>query len=528
MNLKNRLKKSLTGGILIFLPVALLASAADAALFWGIRSFMGILEGETLFSLWGWLALMLVLSAIRFFALFWKLRLSERWVLGWWSCSMAWFLRSVRALAPKNFHTRSGERLVESAYESTMVLQGNGGVFFQTVQAVLQLAVFLPVLFYISWPLTLFLFVVVVPLIAWMQKKLHRMGPAEESLLTGRSNFRSDFYLVRTLYRQWSSRGENRIMTKKLLSQIRDLHDAGLDVAVRKGGLSLVMETVSVVAMVAVLAFCAMLISAGWMDGTGLVLYCSAVLLCYKPVKECARMIPQMRSVMSALHILEKFEKLPRKAVNQWELGGNSETDAENSRLVVENGAFAYEGSDVSVFDSLDLNLDASRPVLVRGQNGVGKSTLLRLLAGLEEWDRGRFHGPDAMRSGVFFVAQDLELPPRSLLVELLDNLRRYNSQDVAPVVGEFVRAAGAERLFAKNGLSGGERARVALVWALASESSVVLLDEPFASVTLADREPLLSAFLDACVKLRKWAIVVSHDDFSPAMMQRLKLMEMK
>lgn len=488
---------------------------------------MDILKGSSFFTLWGWLALMLVLSVIRFLAMFWKLRLSERWVNASWSCLMAWFLHSVRLLAPKNFHTRSGERLVESAYESTMVLQGNGGVFFQTVQAVLQLAVFLPVLFYISWPLTLFLFMVVVPLIAWIQKRLHRMGPAEESLLTGRSTFRSDLYLVRTLYRQWSSRGENRIMTKKLLSQIRNLHDAGLDVAVRKGGLSLVMETVSVVAMVAVLTFCAMLISAGWMDGTGLVLYCSAVLLCYKPVKECARVIPQTRSVMSALHILEKFEKLPRKAVNQWELDGNPETDAENSRLVVENGAFAYEGSDVSVFDNLDLDLDASRPVLVRGQNGVGKSTLLRLLAGLEEWDRGRFRGPDAMRSGVFFVAQDLELPPRSLLVELLGNLRCCNSQNVASVVDEFIRIACAERLFAKNGLSGGERARVALVWALVSDSSVVLLDEPFASVALADREQLLSAFLDACVKLRKWAIVVSHDAFSPTMMRRLKLMEM-
>lgn len=529
MNLKNRLKKSLTGGILKYLPVALLASAADAALLWGIRSFMDILKGEPVFSLWEWLVLMLVLSALRFFSLFWKLRLSERWVYGWWSYLMAWFLRSVRSLAPRNFHTQSGERLVESAYESTMVLQGNGGVFFQAVQAVLQLVVFLPVLFYISWPLTLFLFVVVVPLIAWMQKKLHRMGPAEEGLLTGRSEFRRDFYLARTLYRQWSSKGECRSMTQKLLRSIRNLRNASLDVAIRKGGLSLVTETVSVVAMVAVLAFCAMLISAGWMDGTGLVLYCSAVLLCYKPVKECARVIPQTRSVMSALDILEKFEKLPRKAADMWNSSENGASKVDDSsRLIVENGAFSYEGAEASVFENLKLLWDASRPVLVRGKNGIGKSTLLRLLAGLEEWNRGCLCGPSAMRSGVFFVAQDLELPPRNLLVELLQKSRDADLPNEVSAVDEFIRVSDAERLLTKNGLSGGERARVALVWALASESRLVLLDEPFASVALADREPLLSAFLDACNQLQKWVVVVSHDVLEEALESRFQVVEME
>ena len=42
-----------------------------------------------------------------------------------------------------------------------------------------------------------------------------------------------------------------------------------------------------------------------------------------------------------------------------------------------------------------------------------------------------------------------------------------------------------------------------------------MLLDEPFASVSLGDREPLLVAYLDAAKKMGKWTIIVSHDVLS-------------
>ena len=55
----------------------------------------------------------------------------------------------------------------------------------------------------------------------------------------------------------------------------------------------------------------------------------------------------------------------------------------------------------------------------------------------------------------------------------------------------------------------------MALLWALASDSRTILLDEPFASVALADRENLLKSYLDAAHALGKWTIIVSHDVLS-------------
>lgn len=497
------MKKSLKSGIIRFLPMALLASAADAAVLWGIRSFIDIVGGKSEIPLVYWLVGMVLLALLRLVFLYGKSKVSESWLYNMSARVQAWFLHRLRDLAPKNFHTSKGEGMVESAYESTLVLQNNGGVFFQAVQAVLQLIVFLPVLFYISWPLTLFLFVVIVPLVAVLQRKLHRLGPAEESLLRSRSDFRGHLSLARRLFRQWSGRDERKEISDGLLKEVRGLRDDGLSAAIKKSGLSLLTETVSVLAMVFVLAFCALLMNRGYMDASGLVLFTSAVLLCYKPVKECARVMPQFRSAVTAVNVLEDFEKLETAEAPFCRC---SET---SNAVSIHGGNFRYEGSDVSVFENISLEWSREKPVLVRGKNGVGKSTLLRLLSGLERWESASASTP----RDVFFVAQDLELPPKWMLSRLLEKHRKF---ETAPMLESFMQASGTASLLQKSGLSGGERARVALLWALASDCRTVLLDEPFASVALADRENLLKSYLDVAHALGKWTIIVSHDVLSP------------
>ena len=541
VNIKKRLKKSLLRGILRYLPLALMASLADAGLLWGIRSFMGLLEGSSPFTLWEWAGLMALLAALRLVFMFAKARNSETFLFNTGKSVTEWFLGRIRMLSPRLFHDGSGDAKVEAAYEATLSFQSNAGAYFQLVQAILQLAIFLPVLLYISWPLTLFLFAAVVPFVAWMQRRLHALGPQEESLLYARSNFRLSLNTARRLYRNWSGNAEIEHLAREVSEEAGTLNRKGLDASIRKNALSIAMETLSVVAMVAVLAFCAMLIARGWMDGTGLVLFCSALLLCYKPVKECARAVPQFRAAASACDVLEEFEGLPMRAADQEiakakkipAFAGMTKREARNpgasrnqdlngaAGLEIAHGNFIYEGSDTPVYRDFGITLSREKPVLLRGQNGIGKSTLLRLLAGLEEWDA-------ATPANVFFIPQDLELPPRRLLLEQLNSTKSAGNNPKADLLANFARTAGTDRLLEKQGLSGGERSRIALLWALASDSPTVLLDEPMAAIALDDRERILLAFLDTAAALGKWVIMASHDPFSTAAQSRFNVVEME
>ena len=557
-----------------------MASIADAGMLWGIRSFMGLLSGQSPFSLWEWAALMGLLAALRLVFMFAKVRNSETFLFNTGKRVTEWFLGTLRGLSPRLFHDGSGDSKVEAAYEATLSLQSNAGAYFQLVQALLQLAIFLPVLIYISWPLTLFLFAAVVPFVAWMQRRLHALGPQEESLLYARSNFRLSLNTARRLYRNWSGRTEIAKLSQEVSEEAGTLNRKGLDASIRKNGLAIAMETLSVVAMVAVLAFCAMLIARGWMDGTGLVLFCSALLLCYKPVKECARAVPQFRAAASACKVLVEFEGLPRRVADHSmpEINGAGEQDAHGSNqdlngaaqdagasrtqnaagLEITHGNFTYEGSDTPVYRDFGITLSREKPVLLRGRNGIGKSTLLRLLAGLEEWDAATRDTPahslpekNGQPANVFFIPQDLELPPRRLLLEQLNSVKsagipslansseseRSSAHENSPnsastpkaeLLAEFARTAGTDRLLRKEGLSGGERSRIALLWALASDAPVVLLDEPMAAIALADRENILLKFLDTAVQQGKWVIMSSHDPFSAAAESRFSIVEME
>ena len=554
VNIKKRLKKSLLRGILRYLPLALMASLADAGLLWGIRSFMGLLEGSSPFTLWEWAGLMALLAALRLVFMFAKARNSETFLFNTGKNVTEWFLGRIRMLSPRLFHDGSGDSKVEAAYEATLSLQSNAGAYFQLVQALLQLAIFLPVLLYISWPLTLFLFAAVVPFVAWMQRRLHALGPQEESLLYARSNFRLSLNTARRLYRNWSGNAEIEHLAREVSEEAGTLNRKGLDASIRKNALSIAMETLSVVAMVAVLAFCAMLIARGWMDGTGLVLFCSALLLCYKPVKECARAVPQFRAAASACDVLEEFEGLPMRTVCEQDARGLEAgsrlprlSEARNDdSIVIAHGNFTYEGCDTPVYRDFGITLSREKPVLLRGQNGIGKSTLLRLLAGLEEWEAATRDTPaqslpekNGKPANVFFIPQDLELPPRRLLIEQLNSAKsagtispaindKPENSPKADLLANFARTAGTDRLLEKQGLSGGERSRIALLWALASDSPTVLLDEPMAAIALDDRERILLAFLDTAAALGKWVIMASHDPFSAAAQSRFNVVEME
>lgn len=180
----------------------------------------------------------------------------------------------------------------------------------------------------------------------------------------------------------------------------------------------------------------------------------------------------------------------------------------------------------------LDLHLDlpAGRTTALVGPNGAGKSTAVAVLAGLVPVDDGRVtldgHVVDDARASVFVPAPDRRVgvvfQHGALFghLSVLDNVafgprsRGATRRAAGDVARRWLATLGVEELATRRprDLSGGQAQRVALARALASEPSLLLLDEPMSALDVAGRAALrrvLATHLDGLAVPR---LLVTHD----------------
>ncbi len=174
----------------------------------------------------------------------------------------------------------------------------------------------------------------------------------------------------------------------------------------------------------------------------------------------------------------------------------------------------AYDG--VALFDGLDLHLAAGRIVCLLGPSGVGKSTLLRLVAGLAPASPGTriVAGDGRPLDGriAWMAQQDLLCPWLDVLgnVSLGSRLRGTPpDRDHALALIAQVGLADKARAMPAT-LSGGQRQRVALARTLMEDRPLVLMDEPFAALDTITRWRLQE--LAATLLAGRTVVLVTHD----------------
>ncbi len=148
--------------------------------------------------------------------------------------------------------------------------------------------------------------------------------------------------------------------------------------------------------------------------------------------------------------------------------------------IAMKNLSFAYPNQ--AICHQLDWTLPENGVVCLWGASGCGKTTLLRLLAGLEKPTGGEISRPDRV---AMVFQEDRLLPWRSvaqnIAITCADNGRVEN----------LLRTVGlsAYRNSLPTQLSGGQQRRVALARALAADSDILLLDEPFTGLDTETRD---------------------------------------
>ena len=174
------------------------------------------------------------------------------------------------------------------------------------------------------------------------------------------------------------------------------------------------------------------------------------------------------------------------------------------------------------VFEGVSFELARGDIAALLGPSGTGKTTLLRVIAGLHPAAAGglRLRGTDMAGQppetrGVGFVFQDLALFPHlDVAANVGFGLSRWSKAERTTRVDELLARTGLEGLGARHPheLSGGQQQRVALARSLAPKPDLLLLDEPLSSLD-ADLRPKLRDELRALLKTEGTAaLLVTHD----------------
>ncbi|WP_243407853.1 ABC transporter ATP-binding protein [Frankia canadensis] len=162
-----------------------------------------------------------------------------------------------------------------------------------------------------------------------------------------------------------------------------------------------------------------------------------------------------------------------------------------------------------AVLDGVDLRLRKGNFVALLGPSGTGKTTLLRILGGLDTADAGRVIVP-RVRSTVF---QEPRLIPAQrvwrnvVLGARRPRAARRRATDALAEVG----IAGHANAWPRT-LSGGEAQRVALARALVTEPDLLLLDEPFAALDALTRIRMHDLLAALCARHEPAVVLVTHD----------------
>ncbi len=191
--------------------------------------------------------------------------------------------------------------------------------------------------------------------------------------------------------------------------------------------------------------------------------------------------------------------------------------------LIVEDLAKVYAPNAPAVFEGVGFAIAEGEFVCVLGHSGCGKSTILKILAGLEEptsghviMDGRQISGPSLDRGVVFqshalfpwlTVRQNIAFAVRSRFPDMRGTELKVHCDRYVAMVG--LKAAADRKPFE---LSGGMKQRVGIARAFSIQPKMLLMDEPFGALDALTRGVVQDELLRICSQIRQTVFMITHD----------------
>lgn len=211
----------------------------------------------------------------------------------------------------------------------------------------------------------------------------------------------------------------------------------------------------------------------------------------------------------SRVKMLDKIERLekPSEVSSEMKIRLEPRITSGNDVLAVEGLAKSF--GSLSLFSDLNFEIKRGEKVAIIGDNGTGKTTLLKILNGVCEPDAGSFSLGSKVHIGYYDQEHHVLHMEKTLFEEISDAYPTLTNTQIRNVLASFL-FTGDDVFKRISDLSGGERGRVSLAKLMLSEANFLILDEPTNHLDITSKEILENALN----QYTGTVLYVSHDRY--------------